>query len=140
MWSRGVRGSIGAFFFFQIYYRNDRDRFFFLIIGTDAHRLRLVFRPIAVRLFCGRFGWFEILKKKIVFLIIKNWACKPNINISTCSRFQAKTNSFFYLASHLCKKYVQNLCKKSVHIKFVQRKKKKKLSNKFVHIKINCLT
>ena len=38
----------------------------FFIIGTDAHRLGSVFRPIAVRFFAvqfSRFGRFEILKK-----------------------------------------------------------------------------
>ena len=63
----------------------------FFIIGTDAHRLRSVFS--------GRFIWFdrfEILKR--------NWAFKPNINISTYSRFQVNTNSFFLFSKSFVQK------------------------------------
>ena len=46
---RGVRGSVGVVFFFQIYYRTDKDRFFHN--WNRRTPLESVFRPIAVRFF-----------------------------------------------------------------------------------------
>ena len=123
---RGVRGSVGAVFF-QIYYRTDKDQFFHN--WNQCTPPRVGFKTYSGVVFYGRFsqfGRFKILKKKPFFNIKKkNWSFKPNINISTCSRFQVNANCFYlfiYLASH------QNLVTHKTEAKESQIKRKKKES------------
>ena len=62
---RGVCGSVGAVFF-QIYYQTERDWFFYN--WNQCTPPKVGFPTYNGAVFCG---WFEILKKKTFFLIIK---------------------------------------------------------------------
>ena len=58
--SRGVRSLVGAVFF-QIYYRTDRDQFFYN--WNQCTLPKVGFPTYSGVIFCGRFGRFKILKK-----------------------------------------------------------------------------
>ena len=84
-----MHDSVGVIFF-QIYYRIDRDWFFY---NWNRYIPPKVSFPIYNGVvFRGQFNRFESFDQ---FEILKNGAFKPNINISTYSRFQVNTNCFF---------------------------------------------
>ena len=98
--SRGVRGLVGAVLF-QIYYRTDRDQFFYN--WNRCTPPRVGFQTYSGAVFCdwfSRFGRFEILKKKLFFLIIKKLGFQAQYQYINLFKISSKCKLFSYLASH----------------------------------------
>jgi len=89
---RGVCGLVGAVFF-QIYYRTDRDRFFYN--WNRCTPPKVGFSTYSGAVFCSRFGQFEILKKKTVFFNNKKLGFQAQYQYINLFKISSKYKEFF---------------------------------------------